>query len=583
MNTTIKYIFLFFALTLCFPLLAQDFCYYPLKKQGIAALERSDFRESIKSFQSILKNCNQLSQSQREEILTLLNEAFRESTSALKEAVKIAQIKEREAKEKARIAIEKEKEANASLEKEKIAFTKSRASKVAFHAIAEENTEDELTLAYYSKKWLEEIDTIDQTSEMAFGEATLSSYGIHHTSEQLYTNAVTFVNDRFLYIATKGEVTIYNLEKKINYTFPSYNDDSTYPSEEVTRYNLEKKVKHSFSIHDDHITSLFAKKNGVISTSLDKSVKFISPKGEIIWTQNHHQGAVKKVYQPKDKNWLLSYCRKGGMILSNDQGKPINFLNGHGANIHEILFDYNSATIFTRSQNKIVGVWNEKGYLLRKMPHNSYIYDIDFMEHNNQLISATADGRLNFWNVEEGTIVQQITNHQGPVLEIVISNNYILTKGTDNKAMLYNSQGQMVRVFSFQHPVNFINFISGESQVVIGSGRHVAIYDFKGQLIQKLTDTGLNSVALSSDGKHILIGQKDKTAILFNKNGRALMRIKLKTAIKEVLFAASNNFFAIVCKNGSVISSPVPNYVYDQLKDNPPPLTKELKKKYNIQ
>ena len=535
---------------------AQDNCFQTLKKQGKAAIKQNKYASAIQSFQSIIRNCDKATQSERSEALTLLNSAYDLNEQALKASISIAEEKTKEAEKARDFAQISEKRAILERQAKEVEAINAKSSKIAFHASEEIDKQVKLALAYYSKKWLNDIDTTSQSSTAAFGDAVQENYRRIDRSQKNFVNAATVLNNDILVKAVAGEITV----------------------------NSPDEIK-SFIAHQDHILSMTRFKNGFITTSKDNSAKYWEADDTPIFNLVGHKDDINGVAISLDQSTILTYSKDNTARIWNDQGQFIAMLTEHTGSILDAIFSSDGQYIITRSQNKEVGLWNISGDLITNKTHDAFVYDIAVSNDNDLIISTTADGQIHLWNIKGEVKTKKAHDNAVFAIKIAADSQHFLTASADKKVKLWNKSGTLIHTFPSSTSITHIDFINNHNQILIASGNKVSTYNFAGELVHLYShDALISTVKLSKNRNYFLTGANDNSVKLWSIDGMELLTLNpFNDQIIGLDFSTSEEHILAYSHDGIVALCPTPAYIYDKLDKQPPTITKELKRKYGLE
>jgi len=549
-NIYLKFFLIFIPIVFTVKISAQDNCFQSFKIQGNIALSKNDYPTAIQSFQSIIRNCDKASPSQRDEALSLLNKSYDLNELVLKESIA-------KAEEKAREAERREVEANMEREAKEREAINAQSSRIAYHASEETDHLDKLTLAYYSKKWLADIDTISQSSNAAFGDAVQENYKQVQISQNGFVNAATLINKDILVKGVNGEISIHN-----------------------------KKETKTFTAHKDHILSIIPYKSGFITTSKDKTAKYweVGDKAKLTFALTGHQRAVNGVITSSDDSTILTYSKDKTAKIWDSQGNIMATLEGHTGAIYDALFSTDGEFILTRSQNKEVGLWDKEGKLITKSTHAAFVYDMAISNDNQLITSVTADGQIHLWDAKGELISQKAHENAIFNIEMASNNEHFLTVGADKQVKLWNKLGKLIQTFPNSSNIIYANFIKGEDKILVAAGDKIVIYNFLGKKLQSFSYTSkIISVNLSLDGQYFLTSYYDNTVKLWSVQGMELLALNLfNDQIIGLDFSESEEYILAYSQDGVVALCPTPSYIYEQLEEQPPVMTDDLRNRYRI-
>ncbi len=251
--------------------------------------------------------------------------------------------------------------------------------------------------------------------------------------------------------------------------------------------------------------------------------------------------------------------------------------SGHGSGILAIRFSPDGALIATASMDSTIKLWDaQTGHLLRTLKgHKSWVQNLAFSKDGQHLISAAKDSFI--WEVATGKRVHILPAKEGSpgqptTYAVVFSQDGKLALTADNSASIniWNaSTGKFIKSI-YSLPVNYM-----VSEMVITPDNRTLIFsDFNHQKIIGLDiptgkkkfefltgKTGAFGMALSPDGKHIVLGtcngviQAWKLATrkkVLSKIVREATNRNFGNCIETVTFSANGESFATGARDGKI-------------------------------
>jgi hypothetical protein len=149
-----------------------------------------------------------------------------------------------------------------------------------------------------------------------------------------------------------------------------------------------------------------------------------------------------------------------------------NFISLKNGKIDDISFSPNNQIIASTSQDKIVRLWDLEGKLIKAIPHEHSVKNVNFHPKNDEIIVSLSD-TLKFWNIVNGELLKSLS-----------INNESFDK------FVFSSDGLMLVLYSKVK----INILRSDGSLVS---------------IIKNSESGINDVNFSPDGKRIAVGCED--------------------------------------------------------------------------
>ncbi len=180
--------------------------------------------------------------------------------------------------------------------------------------------------------------------------------------------------------------------------------------------------------------------------------------------------------------------------------------------------------------------------------HKDYVSAVTFSPNNKYILTGSYDDTAILWDLE-GNEIKIFEGHKGNVNSVAFSNNgeYILTGSADNTAKLWNMEGKEIQTFKGHGGyVSSVAFSPNGKYILTGSYDDTAIlWDLEGNEIQTFKGHKgyVNSVAFSPDGKSILTGSNDYTAKLWNMEENEIQTFKGHTDyVRSVTFSPDGKY-----------------------------------------
>lgn len=207
---------------------------------------------------------------------------------------------------------------------------------------------------------------------------------------------------------------------------------------------------------------------------------------------------------------------------------------GTSHNVHAVAFSLDGKILAGGSWDKTIKLWDAKtGKLIRTLfGHDSYVGTVKFSPDGRTLASGSFDRTIKLWNINTGELERTIRSKGGAVHKVEFSTDgkIVAAACLDNTVepwkatvTLWNAKnGRLVRQITPKYPSHVVAFSpAGKILATGGGGRFgpVLLWDFNtGVLLSKLEGhtATLTDLAFSKDGKTLISGSADRTAILWD-------------------------------------------------------------------
>jgi WD40 repeat protein len=253
--------------------------------------------------------------------------------------------------------------------------------------------------------------------------------------------------------------------------------------------------------------------------------------------QSGHADAIKAVALSADGRYVVTGSSDTTAILWDAaSGRQLQAFRGHTGEITSLAVSGDGRRLLTGSWDQTAILWDaQTGARLRTFPEHTLAVTAVALSADGRRAVTGSDRKAILWDVQTGRELQSFA-HPATVNGLALSadGKYVLAGTSDDVAFLWDARtGAKLRTFE-GHARKMIGAAqeAGPGAVAFGSdGRHVLtgsvdqtailwdattaakLQTFKGH-------TGsVRSVALGGDGKRVLTGSADHTAILWDADG----------------------------------------------------------------
>lgn len=197
--------------------------------------------------------------------------------------------------------------------------------------------------------------------------------------------------------------------------------------------------------------------------------------------------------------------------------------------------------------------------------HSHFIQELALSNDSSHCVSASWDGFVRMWDLNEGRSTKVFKGHKKDVLSVAFSsdNRQIISAGRDKSIMLWNTLGEAKHSVADAHNewVSSVKFSPDNKQNIffsIGWDRKIKVWDKNmseyapKQQINHSTHS-LNALAVAPSGAFIASGGKDRTLKIWSVLPEAESGYGLKLVREEDLnsdvnaLAFSPNYFWVAC------------------------------------
>jgi WD40 repeat protein/tRNA A-37 threonylcarbamoyl transferase component Bud32 len=322
----------------------------------------------------------------------------------------------------------------------------------------------------------------------------------------------------------------------------------------------------SFFGHKDYLLSVAFSPEGslALSGSLDKTCK--------LWRlnagkeQRHFLGQApntESIAVSQDGRTALSGGQDGALRLWDVcTGRELRVLSSHGGAVTSLAFSPDGRSVISGSGDTTFTLWDlATGQKQRVFSgHRGTVSAVAFLPDGKSAISASHDATLKLWDLKTGQVIRTLTGHAGPVGSLALSpdrhtvvsggedktlriwdltsgeelrslkahggpvtttaiapnGRNVLSAGADNTLKLWDLvTGQELRSFAVHDAVTALAFSSdSQSAISITHDGTFQIWSLDADMEPRTFSSAAGTasrVAISSDGRAVLIGGEDDT------------------------------------------------------------------------
>ena len=295
--------------------------------------------------------------------------------------------------------------------------------------------------------------------------------------------------------------------------------------------------------------------NTLVTGSADKTIKVWNLKtGQIIHTLNGHSSWITAVDIAADGKTIVSGSTDKTLnIWELNTGKLSKTIKNEKelSCVLSLCMSHDGKVIACGSTNNKINLWNlDSGQLIRSIEgHSAWIQSLSITSDNTNLISGSRDGVVKFWQSKSGEVS---SNQSGSVLGTGLLDvaatvagfslggplavgawvlGRIIVAELDNKNLptLPLQNLECTKTYPNNQSINSLTCHVNQNILVVGFSKNIKIFDLKDhRIIYTLPEQPgfISTVAVSPNGKTLVIAGKDWVTLLEAKTGKPLHAIK---------------------------------------------------------
>ncbi|MCB0631475.1 MAG: WD40 repeat domain-containing protein, partial [Lewinella sp.] len=387
-------------------------CYREFRSIGITYLNNKEFANAFSAFVSAIR-CPELPED--DDIDLWFKRVVDAEKAFYEQLIEEAKVSERAAvvaQKEAEEAQERERKARlqAELNAEEAKRRGRRAESLRLSLLAENelqkgNREDALLLSFLAMQ-LNDQDSVFSQMRI-FSEVVKDSFSrVVYTSKEPIQSISSLQSGKEILVTDRTEICLLTLDGQ--------------QKEKIWPRSLQRII--GISSMTDGRSSI------VYSDNFEAAL--ISDGKHFTMLELPHEAPIISATLDKSNNYILTCARDRQAKLWGIKDKTEVTLAGHLGNVYQGGFSPDGSTIFTRSSDGTIKLWNREGANKGTLS-GVYFYDATFAPDQEELVAASAVGDILITDLD-GKIKRTLDGHSKPVHSVVFSSDgqYLLSSSS---------------------------------------------------------------------------------------------------------------------------------------------------------
>ncbi len=239
----------------------------------------------------------------------------------------------------------------------------------------------------------------------------------------------------------------------------------------------------------------------------------------------------------------VAFSRDGSEVLTGSQdatarlteaksGRALTIFKGHRSGVTSVAFSPDGNYVLTGSQDTTARLWLWKRQLgvntplIRFEGHNEAVNSVAFSYDGKYVLTGSQDKTARLWDRETGTPLMVFVGHQRAITSVAFSprDGQVLTSSWDNTVRLWDQiTGDQIKVFAYiietQWDITKGEIVSQLKNAITGE----IVYP-SGRPLGSEQERVIECIAISPDGRYMLVGSNDATARLWEIDSGKIVR-----------------------------------------------------------
>ncbi|HMF20354.1 MAG TPA: WD40 repeat domain-containing protein, partial [Gemmataceae bacterium] len=305
------------------------------------------------------------------------------------------------------------------------------------------------------------------------------------------------------------------------------------------------KENSQVGAHANAVSSLALNPAGtqMLSSSADGTVKVwqlpsLPPRPFV------HPDAVTSLALSPDGSKLLTGCSdKIARLWNFKTGAKERDFPGHTLAVTCVAFSANGQMLAAGSADKSLTIWNAgDAKVLKKIPLPAAVNAVAFHPDGKSLAAGLADDSIRIFVVADGKEAKNLPGHKGGVSDLTFSpkGDLLLSAGADKTVQVWNTaSGASEKKLEHTAALSGLALSKDGIRVAAAGDKSVKIWNLADgrELATIAAPAEIKGLAIAPDGKTLVVGGADKSARVYDFEGKLVEFFPHEGPVQAVAFA----------------------------------------------
>ncbi|MFH0901974.1 MAG: protein kinase [Pseudomonadota bacterium] len=307
-----------------------------------------------------------------------------------------------------------------------------------------------------------------------------------------------------------------------------------------------------------------AKLRGSLETNdsiLGRALWWRLEREHLVWRRDLAAVLYGVAYSP-DGRRLAAACQDGLVYLVDVTTAAVHVLRGHHDQVMAVVFSPDGKRLAATSTSGRIRIWDLALGKTVTMEHGSLpVYAVNFSPDGSLFVTGSNDRSINVWNAASGERIKTLHGHDDSVWGLAFSpdSKTLVSAGLDGKILYWDrDQGTSRTMATLSDGVWRIAFSpDGKRLVSAGFDRILRIWDVSSGVEQLRLEghrAAVNGAAFSPDGSLIASGSFDKTIRIWDARLGIERQVLVghSDIVRDVALSPDGRFVASVANDKSL-------------------------------
>src|SRR5262249_19504969 len=305
------------------------------------------------------------------------------------------------------------------------------------------------------------------------------------------------------------------------------------------------KENSQVGAHANAVSSLALNPAGtqMLSSSADGTVKVwqlpsLPPRPFV------HPDAVTSLALSQDGSKLLTGCSdKIARLWNFKTGAKERDFPGHTLAVTCLAFSANGQLVAAGSADKSLTIWNTAdAKVLKKIPVPGVVNSLAFHPDGKSLAAGLGDDSIRIFVIGDGKEIKNLPGHKGCVSSLTFppKGELFLSAGADKLVQGWNpATGASEKKLEHAAAISALALSKDGTHVVAAADKTIKIWNLGDgkEIATIVTPAEIKGLAMAADGKTLVVGGADKSARIYDFDGKLLEFFPHDGPVQAVAFA----------------------------------------------